>query len=223
MTTKRKKTRTVERRYRGKEFKMTIGAPSRVDLEDLIFAAQECAGDSGMGSFEVIDVREDPDGGYEAIVVAHNFNPFKWVKEKAKEVGGKVKTGWQKRRAASKAKSAEKKIEREAYAAAEREGQMRFAASGGKARAEARERELEKRRRVKTARPGKAKPHGKVIGRSMQEMREMFVGRPSMSLYVPRTGERYEMIPAGRAIGNISLEKLREEGSLRRKTKEEEV
>ncbi|KKN45369.1 hypothetical protein LCGC14_0683550 [marine sediment metagenome] len=84
-------------RYRGREFKMTIGAPTREDLKDMIFAAEEMANENNLEYVEVVAEYEDPDGGWEAIIIAHNFNPFKWIKDKAVAIGGKIKSGWRAR------------------------------------------------------------------------------------------------------------------------------
>ena len=178
-------------RYRGREFKAIVGAQTMEDLQDIIFELEEAAQDAGMDAyFEVVDIREDPDGGYEALVIAHNFNPFKWVKERAKQVGGWVSRKWKEHRRKKKEEEEAREI-----------GRQKWLATGGEARLKARERELELRRKLKKTKPGKAKKEKEPGAR---EIFERAVGAPGIGPehYIPRVPRREteEMIPAGRAI-----------------------
>lgn len=70
------------RRYQGKEITSTLQANSREELNVLVGGMRKYAQGQGLGPIDILQSRRDPDGGYEAIVRAHNFNPFKWIKEK---------------------------------------------------------------------------------------------------------------------------------------------
>lgn len=72
----------MERRYQGKEFRTHLQANSEEDLNEMIEGLQVYASEHGLEPISVLQRREDPDGGWEAIVLAHNWNPLKWVKEK---------------------------------------------------------------------------------------------------------------------------------------------
>jgi len=69
-------------KYQGKEFTASMQAPSRESLETLIEGMQDFAASHSLGEVEVLQLRSDPDGGWEAVVKAHNWNPISWVKEK---------------------------------------------------------------------------------------------------------------------------------------------
>lgn len=70
------------KRYQGKEIQSTIKAPTKKDLDEMIKDIKSYARENGLGPVKILRRGKDPDGGYEAIVVAHNWNPVKWVKEK---------------------------------------------------------------------------------------------------------------------------------------------
>ena len=72
----------VEQKYQGKEMLTTIQAPSAEDLDDMLEGMEEYAEEEGLGDFTILEKGEDKDGGYRAIVAAHNWNPFTWAKEK---------------------------------------------------------------------------------------------------------------------------------------------
>jgi len=72
-----------ERRYQGREITATLQANSKRELMELVRGLKKYAKNYKMdSSITVHEVDEDPDGGWKALVTAHNFNPFKWVKEK---------------------------------------------------------------------------------------------------------------------------------------------
>lgn len=68
--------------YQGKEFTSTLQAPSKESLDILVRSAKKFAGSHQMENFKVLEKGKDPDGGYRAIVTAHNWNPITWIKEK---------------------------------------------------------------------------------------------------------------------------------------------
>jgi len=69
-------------KYQGRELTSTLQAPSKSSLNSLIGDARKYAKASGMDSFKILESGRDPDGGYRAIVTAHNWNPISWIKEK---------------------------------------------------------------------------------------------------------------------------------------------
>lgn len=79
-------------KYQGREFRTHLQAPNPAALERLIAGTRGFAREHDMHDVEVLQKRRDPDGGYEATVIAHNFNPFKWVKEKWGE-GEEIRRG----------------------------------------------------------------------------------------------------------------------------------
>lgn len=72
-------------RYQGKEFNVTIGAPTREVLDQMVEGLHTYAGEHGLEDFEVLSRRPDPDGGWECTLRAHNWNPISWVKEKLRK------------------------------------------------------------------------------------------------------------------------------------------
>lgn len=60
------------RRYQGKEYQATIKANTEAELFTLIDKMKTDAITMGWGTFDVLSKRLDPDGGWEAIVIAHN-------------------------------------------------------------------------------------------------------------------------------------------------------
>lgn len=72
----------IKTRYQGKEFTATIQAPNIETLNQMISEMEDYAKQFEMGEVKILEKGVDPDGGYKAIVTAHNFNPFKWIKNK---------------------------------------------------------------------------------------------------------------------------------------------
>lgn len=75
-------------KYQGKEFQSTLQAPDSKSLSKLIRSARKYARENQMENFRILEKGSDPDGGYRAIVTAHNWNPISWIKEK---ISGKKK------------------------------------------------------------------------------------------------------------------------------------
>ena len=69
-------------RYQGREFETTLQAPTLKVLNKEIKDLRTYARKEGMGRVRILQKGPDPDGGFKAIVTAHNWNPVKWVKGK---------------------------------------------------------------------------------------------------------------------------------------------
>lgn len=69
-------------KYQGREFTQYIQAPTKKALEGMIKGTRAYAKRHGLGKVEVLQRRQDPDGGWEAILKAHNWNPIKWLKSR---------------------------------------------------------------------------------------------------------------------------------------------
>ena len=69
-------------KFQGKEFTANLQAPNEAELKNLIGGISRYAKQNGLESIRVVDMRPDPDGGWEAVIKAHNWNPLTWVKEK---------------------------------------------------------------------------------------------------------------------------------------------
>lgn len=82
-----KKESIVYEQYQGREITATLQAPNAQELNKMIRGIQRYAKHFEMGGVSVLQKGPDPDGGYRAVVVAHNFNPFKWIKRKIEERG----------------------------------------------------------------------------------------------------------------------------------------
>lgn len=97
------KTRVVvKKRYQGREVTATIKANTKAELDSMLRGIRAYAKRSGMGAVKVLRKHKDPDGGYEAIVQAHNWNPIKWAQERWEARGGgaekRAKTAEEKRK-----------------------------------------------------------------------------------------------------------------------------
>ena len=73
-------------KYQGKEFRTYIQANSEEALDEMIGQTQKYSKRVRTGPIRLLEKRHDPDGGWEATIVAHNWNPIRWIKEK---FGGK--------------------------------------------------------------------------------------------------------------------------------------
>jgi len=83
------KTRViVKKRYQGREITSTIKANTLAELDRMLRGIRAYARSHDLGTVKVLRKHKDPDGGYEAIIVAHNWNPLKWVAEKWEARGG---------------------------------------------------------------------------------------------------------------------------------------
>lgn len=67
--------------YQGKEFTCIVQAPTMEDIEFMIHDLEDYADEHGLEQFEVLQKGPDPDGGYKAVIVAHNWNPLTWLAE----------------------------------------------------------------------------------------------------------------------------------------------
>lgn len=68
--------------YQGKEFTCIVQTPTMEDIEFMIHDLSDYADEHGLEHFEVLNKGPDPDGGYRAIIVAHNWNPLAWLSER---------------------------------------------------------------------------------------------------------------------------------------------
>ena len=75
-------SKVIEKKYQGREITSTIQAPNKEQLDGMIKGMRSYAKDHDLGPVQVLQRREDPDGGWEAIVRSHNFNPINWAKQK---------------------------------------------------------------------------------------------------------------------------------------------
>jgi hypothetical protein len=83
---KRPIKKVIYRPYQGKEFTTILQADSFEELDALIDAWRDLAERHGIEDFKVLKRIKDPDGGYKAIVVGHNFNAWEWVKDRVEDV-----------------------------------------------------------------------------------------------------------------------------------------
>ena len=68
-------------KYQGKEITATLQANTKVELNKLIAGLNRYAKANHLETVKVLSKAKDPDGGYKAIVEAHNWNPLKSLKE----------------------------------------------------------------------------------------------------------------------------------------------
>ena len=71
-------------KYQGREFRTYLQAPTERKLSQMVVEQGDYARKVGTGPIEVLQKGRDPDGGWEATVIAHNWNPFKWIRKKVK-------------------------------------------------------------------------------------------------------------------------------------------
>jgi hypothetical protein len=69
--------------YQGREVTATVQAPTEESLGILIQELNEYALETGMDPVVVLQSGPDPDGGFRAVLTAHNSNLISWIKEKA--------------------------------------------------------------------------------------------------------------------------------------------
>lgn len=79
---KNKKHDIIGQKYQGKEFTVLLQAPTEQKLEQMINGLKKFAYRFEMEDIKVLSKRKDPDGGWEATIKAHNWNPIQWVKDK---------------------------------------------------------------------------------------------------------------------------------------------
>lgn len=97
---KQKPKPKVVRRYQGREVRVHIKANTLPELNRMITGMRKYAVAHKLGAIKVLRKHKDPDGGYEATIVAHNWNPLKWIAEKWEARGG----GYEARRLKQKEK-----------------------------------------------------------------------------------------------------------------------
>lgn len=75
-------------KYQGREITATIQAPTKDQLEMMLRELGDYTMEVGLEPIKILSRGKDPDGGYRAIIVAHNFNPIEWLKGKWEERKG---------------------------------------------------------------------------------------------------------------------------------------
>jgi len=140
----------VERHYQGREIQSTIQAPNLKTLNAMISGMRAYAKQNELGAVKVLSRGRDPDGGYKAVVSAHNANPFRWLVQKWGARGG----GWEKRTAHAAVKEQHRAVKSKL-----REAKLRRKASLVMAKTElqqakaAREKAVLRKKRARAARP----------------------------------------------------------------------
>jgi len=81
-------------KYQGREVTVTLQAPTMEDLDAMLVSLNAYAQEFAMDEVQILKKGKDPDGGYKAIVTAHNFNPFTWFSEKVHRTGLGIAHGW---------------------------------------------------------------------------------------------------------------------------------
>ncbi len=69
--------------FQGEEFTTILQAPTSTALQKRVDQFRAFARTEHYETFEVLLQESDPDGGFKAIVTAHNWNPITWAAEKA--------------------------------------------------------------------------------------------------------------------------------------------
>lgn len=67
--------------FQGNEMTVVVQAPSLRALTEKTQAFKRFATGEGYETFQVLSYGPDPDGGFKAIIEAHNFNPVTWASE----------------------------------------------------------------------------------------------------------------------------------------------
>ncbi len=78
----------VGEKFQGREITATLQAPTKDELSMMIDEMQEYASETGLEPIKVLQRGPDPDGGYRAVIVAHNWNPIAWFRKRWEERGG---------------------------------------------------------------------------------------------------------------------------------------
>lgn len=112
---KRSQTKRPERVKGGRGMYAVINGNTKEEVTDLVDSILDYSLEHGLEQVEVMSIQPSPAGGWEAVVRAHNWNPFKWASKKAK---GAIKTvseseaGELTKRGLGKIKDVEKQVER---------------------------------------------------------------------------------------------------------------
>ncbi len=69
--------------FQGNEFTTIIQAPTKNALQAKISQFRAFAKVNKYDLFEILQQGPDPDGGFKAVITAHNWNPLTWAAEKA--------------------------------------------------------------------------------------------------------------------------------------------
>ena len=75
-------------KFQGREITATIQAPNEAALEDMLTDLSDYTNEMGLEPVQVLSKGPDPDGGYRAVVQAHNKNVISWAKERWEGRGG---------------------------------------------------------------------------------------------------------------------------------------
>lgn len=78
----------MEKKYQGREFNIHLQAPTLAELNGMIRGIRDYARKHNIEKIKVLQKGADPDGGFEAVIKAHNWNPIGWIKEKWEARGG---------------------------------------------------------------------------------------------------------------------------------------
>ena len=82
--------------FQGNEFTVVLQAPTSVALQKQIDDFHGYAKRNDYEHFEVLTQGSDPDGGFKAVAMAHNFNPVTWTSEQYHRAKLGVTKGWKK-------------------------------------------------------------------------------------------------------------------------------
>ena len=69
----------LNQKYQGSEITATLQANTSSRLRALVNSLKKYAKEHEMDIIKVLSFEKDPDGGWKAIVEAHNWNPMNWV------------------------------------------------------------------------------------------------------------------------------------------------
>ncbi len=81
--------------FQGNEFTVILQGPTMAALKRNIEGFRTFARDNHYDHFQVLEQGKDPDSGFRAIVVAHNFNPITWMSEKFHRAKLGAEHGWE--------------------------------------------------------------------------------------------------------------------------------
>jgi hypothetical protein len=80
--------------FQGNEFTIVIQAPTKLTLQKKIADFHSFALKEGYGSFSILSQGPDPDGGFKAVVAAHNSNPLTWASEQFHRARLGARSSW---------------------------------------------------------------------------------------------------------------------------------
>ena len=72
-----------------------VQGPTEAAVKNTISALEKTAVELGHEDFDILDMGPDPNGGYRAVVVTHNFNPITWASEKLHRAEYGAREGWE--------------------------------------------------------------------------------------------------------------------------------